>query len=298
MIVSILDKTSGFFSMLFFVINHYIYCSKNNINFTLNTDNWLFKYKRGWEDYFENIDINFNENDNIITYVTPDKILSDYKIIDYKEIINKFYIYNSSTYNSILDIKKKLNITDKNYDSIFIRRGDKLINESIYINASEYINVLLKKNPNCTTIFLQTDDYNCYLEIEEYININNLNIKLLTICDENSKGFIVFNKHLNSIKNLNIENKLNHDYVKLNINNITNISVEQMNDLDIYNHTINMIIGIDIVLNSNICITDYSSNVARFIKLAHNNSNNVHDLRFYETDIEYEKIHCPSYSFY
>lgn len=297
MIVSILDKSSGFFSMLFFVINHYIYCNKNNINFTLNTDNWLFKYEKGWEDYFEKIDINSNENDNIITYAKSYKVLDNYRIIDYKEIINKFYIYNLTTYNFILNTKKKLNITDNNYDSIFIRRGDKLIKESVYINASEYINVLLKKNPNCTTIFLQTDDYNCYLELEEYININNLNIKLLTICDKNSKGFVIFNNHLNSIKNLNIDNQLNYDYLKSNNNNITNTSIDQMNNLDIYNHTLNMIIGIDIVLKSNICIVDYSSNVSRFIKLNHNNPNNVYDLRFYENDIDYEKIICPALSF-
>lgn len=297
MIVSILDKSSGFFSMLFFVINHYIYCNKNNINFTLNTDNWLFKYEKGWEDYFEKIDINSNENDNIITYAKSYKVLDNYRIIDYKEIINKFYIYNLTTYNFILNTKKNLNITDKNYDSIFIRRGDKLIKESVYINAGEYINVLLKKNPNCTTIFLQTDDYNCYLELEEYININNLNIKLLTICDKNSKGFVIFNNHLSSIKNLNIDNQLNYDYLKSNNNNITNTSVDQMNNLDIYNHTLNMIIGIDIILKSNICIVDYSSNVSRFIKLNHNNPNNVYDVRFYENDIDYEKIICPALSF-
>jgi hypothetical protein len=201
MIVSVLDKTSGFFSMLFFVINHYIYCNKNNINFTLNTDNWLFKYEKGWEDYFEKIDINSNGNDNIITYAKSYKVLDNYRIIDYKEIINKFYIYNLTTYNFILNTKKNLNITDNNYDSIFIRRGDKLIKESVYINAGEYINVLLKKNPNCRTIFLQTDDYNCYLELEEYININNLNIKLLTICDKNSKGFDILAGVLNGIMN-------------------------------------------------------------------------------------------------
>ena len=57
MIISILDKTSGFFSMFFFTINHYIYCIKNNINFKLDTSNWLFKFEKGWEDYFESIDI-------------------------------------------------------------------------------------------------------------------------------------------------------------------------------------------------------------------------------------------------
>ena len=55
MIISIFDNKSGFFSMFFFFVNHYIYALKNNLNFEINNANWLFKYNLGWEDYFENM---------------------------------------------------------------------------------------------------------------------------------------------------------------------------------------------------------------------------------------------------
>ena len=42
-IVSTMNATSGFYSMLFFNLNHYLYCKRNQINFQLNTSNWLFK---------------------------------------------------------------------------------------------------------------------------------------------------------------------------------------------------------------------------------------------------------------
>ena len=56
-----------------------------------------------------------------------------------------------------------------------------------------------------------------------------------------------------------------------------------------------MIIGIDIVLNSNISICEYSSNVSRFIKLSHKNSNNVYDVLNQDKDIDWNKTKCPSF---
>jgi len=63
-----------------------------------------------------------------------------------------------------------------------------------------------------------------------------------------------------------------------------------MNKDEILEHTLNMIIGIDIVLKSKYCVTDYQSNVSRFIKIAHNNFNNVfsiiNDESIYLNDIK------------
>jgi hypothetical protein len=70
-----------------------------------------------------------------------------------------------------------------------------------------------------------------------------------------------------------------------------------MNNEEIYNHTLEMLIGIDIVLKSNIVVTDYSSNVARFIKLKHSNSDNVYDVISKSNNIDYNKMICPSRGF-
>jgi hypothetical protein len=67
--------------------------------------------------------------------------------------------------------------------------------------------------------------------------------------------------------------------------------------LEIRSHTIELLSGVDIVCKSNICITDYQSNVSRFIKLYHTNSSNVYDVSNPDLDIDYNKIICPTFGF-
>ena len=89
---------------------------------------------------------------------------------------------------------------------------------------------------------------------------------------------------------------MNKNYISNNINNLRNFTpIDKLNNHEIYEHTIEMIIGIDIVLNSNISICEYSSNVSRFIKLAHKNSNNVYDVLNPDKDIDWNLTRCPSF---
>ena len=304
-IISVLGKKNdpGFYSNLFCTLNHYIYAKKNNLNFKLDSDNWLFKFKKGWLDYFEPINI-----DNIkslldqtidIRYYGHLDIIENYPIYEYKNIISEVYRYNENTKNKIIETKKKLNLHNETYDSIFIRRGDKLYNESIYIETEKYINFLLIKNPDCKKIFLQTDDYNSYLDLQNYILKNNLDIEIITLCKPEQKGIVVNKKYVELLNNImhNNNNHPNLDYIKKIITDIKNTkSVDKMDNIEIYDHVITMIIGIDIVADSNICITDYQSNATRFVKLFHKNINNVFDI-YENKDIDFNKNICPVYSF-
>jgi len=109
---------------------------------------------------------------------------------------------------------------------------------------------------------------------------------------------IIFDYHKNSIIGGNFEKGNNIDYLKNNMSNYSIFKpINQMNNEEIYNHTLDMIVGIDMVLNSSLVITDYSSNVARFIKLKHENSDCVYDVISQTNYIDYNKIICPSYCF-
>jgi hypothetical protein len=297
-IISILDNRPGhgFFSMFFFTLNHYIYCKMNKINFKIKSDTWLFKYKNGWSDYFTDTELNYNPTNTIKNYSVLDK-LDDYNFQTYRNAINDIYVFNPTTINKINEIKSKYNLVDYQYDSIFIRRGDKLSSESTYYKDELYLQLLLTKNPNCNTIFLQTDDYNSYLNLKTYITDNNLPIKLYTLCDENSFGVIVNNIQKDKLNNASINNNENKDYISSIITKLNNTkSVEDMNSDEIYKHTLDMIIGIDIINHSNICICDMQSNVARFIKLSHKNPDNVYDIINPDYQIDYNKNIEPWYS--
>ena len=299
-IISNLNKSSGFYSLLFFLLNYYIYCKKNNINFKIESNNWLYKYKLGWEDYFEVSELGFYEfefefelNQSIYEHC---QLIDEYSIKEYQDIIPQIYKYNQLTKQIIDNTYIQFNLIKGEYDSIFIRRGDKLANESIYLNEEKYINLLLNKNSNCKIIYLQTDDYNCYTNLKQYIINNNLNIQIYTLCDKNCFGSIIHNKYKDQLINSSQNHEQNKEYLLTIINDLNKIkNVEDMNSNEIYNHTINLLIGIDLVINSNICITDYQSNVSRFIKLAHINPNNVYDIT--NIDIDYNKKICPAYGF-
>jgi hypothetical protein len=112
----------------------------------------LFKSQKGWEDYFLNIDTNAPINHPNVIYLKHYQPVDKFTIHEYKKILPEMYKYNKLTKTKIDEMKMKLNLRE-NYDSIFIRRGDKLAWESMYIETQNFIELLLARNPNCHTIF-------------------------------------------------------------------------------------------------------------------------------------------------
>jgi len=295
MIISNWSNESGFFSMFFFFVNQYIYASKNNLNLKINSENWLFKSEKGWEDYFINIDINNNQDTQIIECEWK-KILENFPLFEYKNILDKIWIYNQKTKDLIQNKKKEFNLEDKTYASIFIRRGDKLVDEANIINSHVYLDFLLELNPNYKLVYLQTDDYNCYLDLINYIDTKKLDIKILSNCrKEYQGGMVIFDFHKNNILNKNVL-KENNLYLENNIKSFQNTKpINLMKGNEMYDHIIEMIIGIDIVLNSKLVVADFSSGVANFIKLKHKTPENVWAIQNKSNYINYDNIICPSY---
>jgi hypothetical protein len=298
-IISHMGKNAGFFSMLHRSLNHYLTAKKQNVNFVLKTTNWLYKSKNGWSDYFKCADIYTNSYTNLPTLnVSHSDVLDKFTINDYKYALHEYYKYNDDTQHKILEVTNLLKL-DKNYDSIFIRRGDKLSNESKFLSTDKYIEILLNKNPYCHTIFLQTDDYNTYIDLQNYNETNQLNLRIITLCPKSRTGIIVNNhekKNIADKKNTH-KNIENNNYINEIYDNITSsTTVEDMDSTEIYNHVLDMLIGIDIIANSNICLLDYQSNVSRFIKLYHKNSHNVFTIEHPNQDIDYNSIGDIAYS--
>lgn len=292
-IESRLGQGSGFFSMLFFMFNHALYANANNMNFRIDSSDWLFKMNKGWEDYFLPYEINSNAQLFHIVKSHP-TVLADYPISDYKRIIPHIYRYNHSTIDFINAKKAEFGLIDGEYDSIFIRRGDKITTgESRYLNAANYIDLLVVKSPSVKLVYVQTDDFAAIEELREHISKQKLHIELRTLCKETQRGTIVFTKLL-QIDTNDAKGGSEVEYInRVKKTMLKSKTVEQMNSEEVYEHALTMIAGIDLVCKSRICICDYESNVGRFIKLFHRESNNVYDVLNPDKDIDYNKLVCP-----
>lgn len=290
----VLNNGAGFYSQLFFLLNSYLYCKENRQNFKITSDTWIYRYNNGWTDYFKPTELKYN-NEEYIKKSHHD-VVGDYKLSDYQTAINDIYVYNDTTVNEIQNTQKRLNLIPNQYDSIFIRRGDKLLDESHIIYEEHYLNLLRSLNPECKNLFVQTDDYNCFIKLQELINKNNYKINLSTLCEASELGTVLSKKAKDRLINNNTGVNENKNYINANNYNITK-STDEMNPDEIKQHTLKMIIGIEIVRNSNICVLDYQSNVGRFIKLSHRNPSNVYEVESKTNHLDYNKVICPVYSF-
>lgn len=288
-----LGSVAGFYSQLFFLLNHYLYCKKNQQNFKINSENWGYKYKNGWEDYFEPIELNYNNEEYI--QKSHGDILSEYELSEYKTAIDEVYIYNKDTFNEIQNVKNKLKLLPYEYDSIYIRRGDKLVDEANIILEEDYLNLLLSLNPQCKTIFVQTDDYNCVINLQNIINNNQYQITIETLCDKNNNGHFQNNLYIERANKNNVI-KGNEEYLN-SIKENSKKPFEEKTENEKKEHTLELITGIDIIRYSNICVTDYQSNVGRFMKLSHHKPENVFDVISKSNELDYNKKICPVYSF-
>ena len=298
-LISNWDNGSGFYSELAFKLNHYLYCKKYNINYKTNSVKWPYKYKNGWTDYFLDVelklnDINTSDNPKLI-HTEPGccTILDKFQIKDYVAIIPEYYKYKPEIQTIINKKKNDLGLINGDYGSIYIRRGDKLVDEINLIHTDKFIEKLLLKYPECKTIFLQTDDYNCFIDLQNYIKDNNLDIKPITLCPENIFGSVASNVWMDKIKDKIYANKEYLEKIKSNLSK----PISEMTPDEIYEHTIELITSVDICINSKFCVCDYKSNVSRFIKVAHKKIMNVCDVLNGDTLFDLENYQTIGWDF-
>ena len=280
-LISNWDSGSGFYSELNVKLNHYLYCKKYNINYKTNSDNWPYKYKNGWTDYFLNIELKLNDShdspgNTSLIHIEEGccNTLEKFQIKDYVAIIPEYYKYTPEVTTIINNKKNELGLINGEYGCIYIRRGDKLVNESDFIHTDKFIEKLLLKYPECKTIFLQTDDYNCFIDLQNYIKNKNLDIKPMTLCPTTMFGSIARNDWLDKMKTNNNRNQEYLETIKQNLSK----PISEMTPDERYEHTIELITSVDICINSKYCVCDYKSNVSRFIKVAHKNMMSVFDV--------------------
>jgi len=261
----------GFFSWLNGILMTILICKDKGWKLYINSDFFWYKHTNGLEDY-----LNIFANDIIVNKIERDDIVLNPNPDDetHRNLrLGLFYHYDLNTiaipewnikledsiFNKIRNIAQILwkpneeamqyvknyfetSGLPESYSVLNCRRGDKITTgESQFIELERILQVIFQNKPDEKYIYLITDDYRSYLELQQLVSIKYTSITIGTNCLPNEYGFF--------------------------INELRASSKEVLKE-----HTLRQIIlSIEIAKKSNVYVGTYTSNYCRFIPLVHHN---------------------------
>jgi len=164
-----LNDHAGFYSILFFLCQAYIYAKKKGLDFYIKTGNWYYTYEKGWHDYF----ITLIEAHNMEKYDKIEKFshmscgtLPNYTLQEYMQAIKEIYILKPELVSRAKELAAST--------TLFVRRGDKIASkEAVLIETTD---IIKKTNiQNKPDIFVQTDDYTVVEELQTLLSESEVN---------------------------------------------------------------------------------------------------------------------------
>ena len=242
-------------------------CKQQGVKLYLNSAEWTFTHTLGWSDYFTTMAEKPESPMPEIAIDREDTRL--FTVAQYKQAIKELFDFQPHLLEKARNLQKDLGL-DK-YIAVFIRRGDKLLGESLFIDMQFYAKSALEKNPS--TIFVQTDDYRAFLEFKYIIHAINNTIRVLTTCPQTKFGMF--------FRSLDIQEARPAFYLHNNItykfsNNIeylsTNLPQKPLVDYtkhEMREHVEEMLVGIIVCQGAEYIVLDHMSNVSRFIHFSH-----------------------------
>ena len=169
----------------------------------------------------------------------------------YRRYIPEVYRLNPHMKSLVGAYREQCGLSDKPFDSIFVRWGDKLIAESKYYEPRLYVEKLCGElSPQGTDIFVHSDDHDEVMRFQHYIQEHHPQRRVHYITDSTSdSGGALVAEWL-------------RPYTKL-----AKPSVETMTSGQRRAHTEKMLCALEIMRGSGVVVTDFQSNVSRFMKL-------------------------------
>jgi hypothetical protein len=229
-----LTNDTGFFCMFFIMCNAYIASKKLRSPFYINSSDWGYRWMRGWHDYF----ITLKTAPLIPKLVNPVEIDSqhvvrfykpDFPLQEYVNAIHELFVLKPHLTARVNALVETL---PPDFIAIFVRRGDKLIEEAKYIPVTD----ILKHIPysESSTFFIQTDDYSVVEEIQSILPKTRI---VSTVSPTKRGAFLYRQRSANQVRE----------------------------------ETEEMLVGLSVCLRSSSCWSDDTSNVGRFLKLSNPN---------------------------
>jgi len=260
--------SGGFFSQFWQLVERYLYAKTQNTKFYINDDNWLFKHTLGWYDYFSTLETTINNS------LENEYKFQNFSLNEYRNVCKEIFVFNSVLNDRLNHTMEKFGLIEGEYDTIMIRRGDKMFEESDYIKTDEYVLKLLEKEPKI--IFVQTDDYNAYKEVCDIVNLIGLKCKVITTCPDTKYGSFTFNWYRPQVS----DKKPIENYLYLaNILSESKRSVNEYNSHEMKEHVEEMLVGLTICSKGRYLVTDFQSNVSRYLPIVHSDISKVIPVR-------------------
>jgi hypothetical protein len=242
-------------------------CKQQGVKLYLNSADWTFAHTLGWSDYFTTMAEKTESPVPEIAIEGEDIRL--FTVTQYKQAIKELFEFQPHLLEKARILQKELGLD--RYLAVFIRRGDKLLGESLFIHMNYYAQFALEKNP--TTIFVQTDDYRAFLEFKYIIHSVNKSIRVLTTCPETKFGMFFTSFDIEKARPAfylynNITYKFSNNIEYLSTNLPQKPLVEYTN-VEMRQHVEEMLVGIIICQRADFIVLDHMSNVSRFIHFSH-----------------------------
>jgi len=202
-VIFIINNNAGFASVFNFLCKIYIYAQKTGKDFFIDySDNWTYKYKNGWHDYFKTLKVydpsahyaNIEKYSHAQTSKVP-----DYTLGEYTACIKEILVLNDDLSKRV---QEYIGSIGGPYKAVYVRRGDKTSghakeNDPIPVADIMKITDISKEDK----VFIQTDDYSVIEEIKGLLPAENI----FTLTPQASRG-----AHAENIYALSPEKRKEH----------------------------------------------------------------------------------------
>jgi hypothetical protein len=260
--------TLGFFSDAFRLLESYMVCKQKGVKLYLNSSEWTFGHTLGWSDYFTSI-AEKPEGGPLPEIAIDGEEIRQFTVAQYKQSIKELFIFQPHLLEKARALQIELGLD--RFVAVFIRRGDKLLGESLFIPVQFYAQLALSKGP--TAIFVQTDDYRAFLEFKDIIYSINTSIRVITTCPETKFGLFFTPLDITKGRSFSYEHNNTRYVYSQNLQYLsTNLPQKPLMDYtnaEMREHVEEMLVGIIICQSADFIVLDHMSNVSRFIHFSH-----------------------------
>lgn len=257
-----LSREAGFFSDTFRILPIFLYAYQTGASVKIDSSDWLFKVSKGWSDWFSTLP----EPATGLEDSVDESAFKEHKIYTwemYSEAARYIYQLQPSLLQKVKDIQNELRLQEGEYASVFIRRGDKLYEESVYLPTDYYVKKVLKAYPECRTLFVQTDDIRAVEEIREHFP----DLRVVSTCPPDKYGAYVFFYKPKEASDHGLPQ--NAEYFKSLEEKPEQKIVDAYSSDEMRAHVEEMLIGLELCKRSVVCGLDYQSNTSRYLALTH-----------------------------